>query len=127
MSTNSQSSRILVVDDEVSLAQTLKDLLVFHGYTVEIASNGIQARDLLSKSSFDLVVSDIRMPMMDGMELLNFINENHRGTPVILISGFSDFDESTVSQKGAKGLVSKPMDVENLVKLVKNNLRKRDS
>lgn len=127
MSLNNQSSnRILVVDDELSLAETLRDLLVFHGYTVEIAQNGMQAREYLDKTSFDLVVSDIRMPMMDGMQLLNHINQNHRGTPVILISGFSDYDESTVSQKGAKGLVQKPMDVENLIKLVRTNLRKRD-
>ena len=115
--------RILVVDDEVALAETLRDLLMFHGYEVEIATNGIQAQSILDKQQFDLVISDIRMPMMDGMQLLSYINQNHRGTPVILISGFSDYDEKTASEKGARGLVSKPMDVENLIKLVKTNLR----
>jgi DNA-binding NtrC family response regulator len=116
-------ARILVVDDEVALAETMRDLLMFHGYEVEIAANGVQSQSSLSNQKFDLVISDIRMPMMDGMQLLSFINEHHRGTPVILISGFSDYDEKTASEKGARGLVSKPMDVENLIKLVKNNLR----
>lgn len=115
--------RILVVDDEVALAETLRDLLVFHGYTVDIAGNGIQARECLDKASFDLVISDIRMPMMDGMQLLQHINQFHRGTPVILISGFSDYDEKTATERGAKGLVSKPMDIESLIKLVKQNLK----
>lgn len=118
-----ESAKILVVDDELALAETLKDLLVFHGYKVEIATNGALAKDLLDKNNFDLVISDIRMPMMDGMQLLQHINHNHRGVPVILISGFSDYDEKTASEKGARGLVSKPMDVENLIKLVKQNLK----
>jgi DNA-binding NtrC family response regulator len=116
---------ILVVDDEVALAETLRDLLIFHGYEVEIAGNGVQAQEKLDQKSFDLVISDIRMPMMDGMQLLQHINQRHRGTPVILISGFSDYDEKTASEKGAQGLVSKPMDVENLIKLVKQNLKSK--
>lgn len=63
------------------------------------------------------------MPLMDGMQLLQHINQNHRGLPVILTSGFSDYDEKTASEKGARGLVSKPMDVENLIKIVKQNLK----
>jgi DNA-binding NtrC family response regulator len=118
-----ESAKILVVDDEVALAEALKDLLVFHGYKVEFATNGISAIDLLDKNNFDLVISDIRMPMMDGMQLLQHINQNHRGLPVILISGFSDYDEKMASEKGARGLVAKPMDIENLVKLVKQNLK----
>lgn len=59
-------ARILVVDDELALAETLRDLLLFHGYQVEIATNGIQAQEALKKHTFDLVISDIRMPMMDG-------------------------------------------------------------
>lgn len=123
MNTSDDSAKILVVDDELALAETLKDLLVFHGYEVEIATNGVLAKDLLDKNKFDLVISDIRMPMMDGMQLLQHINQNHRGVPVILISGFSDYDEKTASEKGARGLVSKPMDIENLIKIVKQNLK----
>lgn len=119
-----KNAKILVVDDEVALAETLEDLLVFHGYDVKIADNGITAQSLLIENKFDLVISDIRMPIMDGMQLLQHINEKHRGTPVILISGFSDYDEKSASEKGAKGLVSKPMDIESLVKLVEQNLKK---
>lgn len=117
------SAKILVVDDELVLAETLKDLLIFHGYTVEIATNGVLAQQKLDQSQFDLVISDIRMPMMDGMQLLQHINQNHRGLPVILISGFSDYDEKTATERGARGLISKPMDIENLIKIVKQNLK----
>lgn len=124
MMSEAKNAKILVVDDEVALAETLEDLLVFHGYDVKIADNGITAQSLLIENKFDLVISDIRMPIMDGMQLLQHINEKHRGTPVILISGFSDYDEKSASEKGAKGLVSKPMDIESLVKLVEQNLKK---
>lgn len=126
MSIQNSEGCILVVDDEVALAETLRDLLVFHGYDVDIAGNGIQAQDHLGKRKYDLVISDIRMPVMDGMQLLQHINQHHRGTPVILISGFSDYDEKTASDKGAHGLVSKPMDVESLIKLVKQNLKPKN-
>lgn len=120
-----KQAKILVVDDEVALAETLEDLLVFHGYDVKVADNGMSAKDLLDENTFDLVISDIRMPIMDGMQLLQHINQNHRGTPVILISGFSDFDEKSATEKGATGLVSKPMDVESLIKLVEQNLKSK--
>lgn len=123
--TDKKNARILVVDDEVALAETLEDLLVFHGYDVKIANNGMSAQTLLNENEFDLVISDIRMPIMDGMQLLQHINENHRGTPVILISGFSDYDAKAATEKGAKGLVSKPMDIENLIKLVEQNLKSK--
>lgn len=115
-------SRVLVVDDEVLLAETLRDMLVFHGYDAEIATNGMQACEILKSGSINLVISDIRMPMMDGMELLKHINEHHKGLPVILISGFSDYDEATVTKNGGKALVSKPMDVANLLKMVDSTL-----
>jgi len=125
MMTNNKKARILVVDDEVALAETLEDLLAFHGYEVKIADNGMSAQSLLNENEFDLVISDIRMPIMDGMQLLQHINEKHRGTPVILISGFSDYDEKSATEKGAIGLVSKPMDIESLIKLVEQNLKSK--
>lgn len=123
--TDKKNAHILVVDDEVALAETLEDLLVFHGYDVKIADNGSSAQTLLNENTFDLVISDIRMPIMDGMQLLQHINDKHRGTPVILISGFSDYDAKSATDKGAKGLVSKPMDIENLIKLVEQNLKSK--
>jgi two-component system response regulator HydG len=115
--------RILVVDDEVSLAEALKELIQFYGYEVDIAYNGSQAKETLSKQQFDLVISDIRMPVMDGIQLLSFIQQNHVETPVILISGFSDCNERMAIEKGACCLVSKPVDIENLISLIKQHSR----
>lgn len=115
--------KVLVVDDEVVLAETLRDMLVFHGYEAEIAHNGLQACKVLESGDVNLVISDIRMPMMDGMQLLKHINEKHKGVPVILISGFSDYDEASISDNGAKALLQKPMNVEDLLKRVESTLK----
>lgn len=125
---NDAKGKVLVVDDEVALAETLKDMLVFNGYEAEIAHNGVQACEVLKKEKINLVISDIRMPMMDGMQLLKHINDSYKGLPVILISGFSDYSEATASENGAKALVAKPMNVEDLIKMVDSTLDvKRDS
>lgn len=115
-------SRVLVVDDEIVLAETLRDMLVFHGYEADIATNGLQACEILKSGMINLVITDIRMPMMDGMELLKYINESHKGLPVILISGFSDYDQATVEKNGGRALVAKPMDVGQLLKMVDSTL-----
>jgi DNA-binding NtrC family response regulator len=115
--------RILVVDDEVDLAETLRDLIMLYGYEVEIAANGLEAQSCLNLQRYDLVISDIRMPVMDGIQLLSLIHQQHHGTPVILISGFSDYDEKAAAENGSCGLLSKPIEMADLIELIKKNLK----
>jgi CheY-like chemotaxis protein len=122
MSSKISKGRILVVDDEIELAQTIRDLLTFKNYEVEIAENGIEAQDLLNQKKYDLVISDINMPKMDGMQLLSFINEKYQNTPVIFLSGFSQYDLKTAQSLGARAILSKPVTTEDLFKMVEQHL-----
>jgi len=84
-------SRILIVDDEKSVRETLREMLEYEGYEVVEADSGLQALDLFSQQSFDVVLCDIKMPGMDGMELLEKILQSY-DIPVIMISGHGTID-----------------------------------
>ncbi|HID01616.1 MAG TPA: response regulator, partial [Desulfobacterales bacterium] len=90
---------ILVVDDERSMRDFLKILLVKEGYQVETAPGGHQALEILEKQTFDLVISDIRMDGMDGLELLNSIKENCPSLPVVMITAFASPDDAVLAMK----------------------------
>jgi DNA-binding NtrC family response regulator len=126
MTMSKSKGRILIVDDEVELAETIRDLLQFKGYEAEIASNGIDAQSCLDQNKFDLVISDINMPKMDGMQLLSLINQNYDRIPVVFLSGFSTYDVKAAKANGACGFVSKPIKLNDLLAVVEQNLR-RDS
>lgn len=89
------SRRILLIDDDQLVLQTLAALLSSRGYTVEKARNGFEALDKIQSLEFHLVISDIRMPGMDGIELIQKIREinqerNQKSIPEILITGYAD-------------------------------------
>ena len=95
--------RILIVDDELSNRRTLEVLLKREGHDVRSASNGAEALQPLQTSGSDVVITDLRMPNMDGMTLLKQIQENHAGTHVIMATAFGTIDvaERTVEQSGS--------------------------
>ena len=80
-------SRILVIDDERSIRNTLKDILEFEKYTVELAEDGFKALELLLTKDFDVILCDIKMPGMDGIEVLQKVEELKPDIPVVMISG----------------------------------------
>lgn len=107
--------RILIVDDEQEVLSSLKEILQHEGYHVEVATNGIDALDLLSRKNFSIILSDIRMPAMDGIELCE-ICKNHpqlNRIPIILFSGYYDTFESA-----ADFFLEKPLDSESLVRVI---------
>ena len=91
--------KILVVDDEQSMRDFLKILLVKDGHDVLTAKNGDQALSLLEKHTFDLVISDIRMPGMSGLDLLEAIREQFGDVPVIMITAFASPDDAVKAMK----------------------------
>lgn len=123
MSLKISKGRILVVDDEIDLAETIRDLLAFKSYEVEIAGNGLEAQVLLEQKTYDLVISDMNMPKMDGMQLLAIINQKYQNTPVIFLSGFSQYDFKTAQSHGALAILCKPVAMEELFKVVELHLR----
>ncbi|MEE4166755.1 MAG: sigma-54 dependent transcriptional regulator [Desulfocapsaceae bacterium] len=111
--------KILVVDDEQSMRDFLKILLVKDGHDVVTAKNGDQALSLLGTHSFDLVISDIRMPGMSGLDLLEAIREQFGDLPVIMITAFASPDDAVTAMKnGAYDYISKPFNVDEIKSVI---------
>jgi len=111
-----ENRKILIVDDEPMLREILRDVLEFEGATIHEAENGRQAFDLHQREKFDAVISDIRMPGGDGLELLMSLRNVDCCTPVVmLITGFSDLSHDAAYSLGADAVLSKPFDVNELL------------
>ena len=111
-----ENLRILVVDDEQEYCEVLKMILGGKGYAVETCNNGKMALDALEKSSFDIVVSDLNMPVMDGYELLKEIKAREYDTEVIMLTAFGTIENAVETMKaGAYTYVTKGTDPEELL------------
>lgn len=118
-------ANILVVDDERSIRNTLKDVLEYEKHTVELAEDGVTALQLIQQKDFDLVLCDIKMPRMDGTELLEKIMEVSPDTQVVMISGHGNIETAVESiKKGAFDFIEKPLDLNRLLVTIKNALDK---
>ena len=118
-------SRILVIDDERSIRNTLKDILEYEKYSVELAEDGIKAFDKIKAASFDVVLCDIKMPGMDGIEVLEKLQEVTPDTPVVMISGHGNIDTAVESiKKGAFDYIEKPLDLNRLLITIRNAMDK---
>ncbi len=110
---------ILVVDDERSMRDFLKILLEKEDYDVQTASNGIQALKVIQDHTFNLIISDIRMDGMDGLELLNAIKEQQPSLPVVMITAFASPDDAVFAMKnGAFDYISKPFNVDEIKSVI---------
>lgn len=117
------SRRILIVDDEPSIRKVLSAHLRRFGYDVEIAEDGAEAVQTLREQPFHLVVSDLRMPQLDGMELLGWVRKNQPGLPVILITAHGSVDSAVEALKqGAFDYVTKPFDRDELHAVIQKAL-----
>lgn len=115
--------RLLVVDDEWTVAEFLSHYLSQKGYEVTVASNGRDAWKCFQKQSFDLVLSDLRMPNFDGLQLLNAVKQANPRVPVVLISGYGDVETVVKALKGgAENFLSKPLNLKVLQKVVEQSL-----
>lgn len=111
-----EKRKILVVDDEDALRTVLSAELNSEGYDVGTAADGMEALTELRKSPYDLVLLDIKMPNMNGFEVLKVIKEQYAGTKVIMLTGFADLKNAIESKKlGAEDFVSKPYDLVDLL------------
>jgi len=119
-------AKILVIDDERSIRNTLKDILDFEGYTVVLAENGKQGLQLATETAFDLIFSDIKMPEMDGIELLNALRQAEVESPIVMISGHGNIETAVECiRSGAFDFIEKPIDLNRLLVTVKNALEKK--
>ena len=121
-------SRILIIEDEPAIRRVLVKILSDEDKSHELfeAENGIEGINLIKKHQFDLIISDVKMPKVDGIEVLEFINLNFPETPFVMISGHGDLDLAVDSmKKGAFDYISKPPDLNRLLTTVRNALDKK--
>lgn len=121
--------KILVIDDEELIIKSLRKLLEKDGFTVFVAKNGQDALAMAEEESFDLIIADIKMPGMNGVETVQSIYEelhkkNLKTTPVIFITGYAD-EEIKKKAKTMKPIayIYKPFDISELVDKVKEALK----
>lgn len=112
--------KILIVDDDESVREMLADFFRLLGYQSIVAANGREALDLLEKQEVSLVISDIKMPVMDGIEMLKQIKARYPHLGVILVTGYKpDYSWNEVMRAGASDYVTKPFDINMLEKKVR--------
>ena len=112
---------ILVVDDELSMREFLKILLEKEGYDVTPVAEATSAIDQINSGSFDLVISDIKMPGMGGLTLLEKIKEIDSSLPVIMITAFASPENAVIAMKsGAFDYITKPFKVDEIIKIIKS-------
>ncbi len=118
--------KILVIDDEKSIRNSLRDILEYEKYEVDEAENGRLALDLLRKNSYQAILCDIKMPQMDGIDILEKAQELTEA-PFIMISGHGTIDTAVEAlKKGAYDYIAKPLDLNRLLVSVRNALEKSD-
>ncbi len=121
------SARILVVDDEAGIRESLGKILHYEGFEVEQAPDGPTALTLFERQEFDLIFLDIKMPGMDGLELLAHLGEGGHRVPVVIISGHGNVDTAVQATKlGAFDFLEKPLDADRIMVTLRNALSWRE-
>jgi DNA-binding NtrC family response regulator len=118
-------AKILVIDDERGIRSTMKDILEFEKHQVDLAENGTKGLEQIRANSYDLIFSDIKMPEIDGIELLVKAHEHNAETPIVMISGHGNIETAVECiKKGAFDFIEKPIDLNRLLVTVRNALDK---
>ena len=113
-------ARILVIDDEKSIRNTLREILEYEKFEVDDAEDGIKGLELVNEIKYDVILCDIKMPQMDGIEVLDKILEV-TDTAVVMISGHGNIETAVEAiKKGAFDYISKPLDLNRLLITIRN-------
>ena len=117
--------KILIIDDERSIRNSLKEILADEGYDVEVAENGQQGCEMVEKERYSVIFCDIKMPVMDGMEVLDRLMQMGIDSAVIMISGHGDIGTAVECiKKGAFDFIQKPLDLNRILITIKNATEK---
>ena len=118
-------ANILVIDDEKSIRNSLKDVLEYEKHEVDLAEDGAEGLELFQEKKYDIVLSDIKMPKMDGMEVLDELLKLSDDISIIMISGHGTIDTAVEAiKKGAFDYIEKPLDLNRLLITIRNALDK---
>ncbi len=117
--------KILIIDDERSIRNSLKEILADEGYDVDVAENGVQGCEMADKERYNVIFCDIKMPEMDGLEVLDKLNAMGIDTAVVMISGHGDISTAVECiKKGAFDFIQKPLDLNRILITIKNATEK---
>jgi two-component system nitrogen regulation response regulator NtrX len=118
---------ILVIDDEKSIRNTLQEVLEYENHKVDLATNGAEGIEQFGSSTYDIVLCDIKMPGMDGIEVLEKLHEKAHDVPIIMISGHGNIDTAVEAiKKGAYDFIEKPLDLNRLLVTMRNAMERND-
>jgi two-component system, NtrC family, nitrogen regulation response regulator NtrX len=118
-------AKLLIIDDEKAIRGALRDILEYEGYSIEEASDGEQGLELVTKNDYDVVLCDIRMPKIEGLDLLQRATEMGKGAQFIMISAFGNVETAVeATKRGAFDFISKPPDLNRLLVTVRNALER---
>jgi two-component system, NtrC family, nitrogen regulation response regulator NtrX len=118
-------AEILIIDDEKAIRKTLTEILSFEGYKIEEAADGEEGLKKFREKTFDLVLCDIKMPKLDGIEFLQKAGEINADVPIIMISGHGNIETAVEAvKKGAYDYISKPPDLNRLLITIRNAMDK---
>jgi len=120
------SQKILVIDDERAIRATLSEILGFEGFVVDEAADGAEGVKKIRESNYDCILCDIKMPKIDGMDVLNIAHTEKPDTPFIMISGHGNIETAVEAvKKGAFDYISKPPDLNRLLITIRNAMDKK--
>jgi DNA-binding NtrC family response regulator len=120
--------KILVIDDEDIVRLSCSRTLVPEGYELKMAKNGLEGLKLLEEESFDLVLTDLKMPNMDGIEVLANIKEKWPATDVVIVTGYQTVETAVKAIKlGAFDYIEKPFTPDTLIATVSNVFKTRNT
>lgn len=120
------SQTILIIDDEKAIRRTLTDILSFEGFTIDEAADGAEGIKKIKENNYDCILCDIKMPKMDGMEVLTAAREEKPDIPFIMISGHGNIETAVEAvKKGAYDFISKPPDLNRLLITIRNAMDKK--
>jgi DNA-binding NtrC family response regulator len=120
-------ARILLVDDDESIRTTLKAILEDEGYLVDMAASGKEAIEKTHEIAYNLALLDIRLPDIEGIELLKLIKENVPRTRKIMLTGYPSIQNAVAAvNKNADAYLIKPVDIEKLIIMIKDQLKQQE-
>ncbi|MCP4683892.1 MAG: response regulator [bacterium] len=118
---------ILVVDDELLIRDLLYDFFTGQGWSISVAENGEKALEVLNEKPVDLILSDIKMPEMDGLTLASRVRQSHPDLPVVLMTGFPSVETAVSALRNrVEDYVIKPFNINQLYKLIESKLAEKE-
>ena len=120
-------AKILVIDDDKPIRNTLKEILEYENHKIELASDGFEGIEKIKETRYDAILCDIKMPKMDGIELLEKVMLESPDVPIIMISGHASVETAVEAlKKGAYDFIEKPLDLNRLLVTIRNALERKD-